>query len=114
MDDARTTPLPYADIESLPGPKAWPLLGNLPDIELPRIHQQLETLAREYGPLFRVKLGRKIILCVPHLPADRQIPRARPPPFHPRQPAGPGFSPLSCQGLWPSNPKGKGVPKSTG
>ncbi len=100
MDDARTTPLPYADIERLPGPKAWPLLGNLPDIELPRIHQQLETWARQYGPLFRVKLGRKTIVCVTDLAAIRQILRDRPRLFSRSKRLEPVFRELGVCGVF--------------
>ena len=100
MDDTRSAPLPFTDVERLPGPKAWPLLGNLPDIELPRIHQQLEAWAREYGPLFKVKLGRKTIVCVTDLAAIRQILRERPRLFSRSKRLEPVFRELGVCGVF--------------
>lgn len=100
MDDVRPASLPLADIERLPGPKGWPLLGNLPDIELPRIHQQLEAWAREYGPLFKVRLGRKTLVCVTDLAAIRQILRDRPRLFSRSKRLEPVFRELGVCGVF--------------
>jgi len=100
MDDASPATLPLADIDRLPGPRAWPLLGNLPDIELPRIHQQLEAWAREYGPLFKVRLGRKTIVCISDLAAIRQILRDRPRLFSRSKRLEPVFRELGVCGVF--------------
>jgi cytochrome P450 len=100
MDDVTPATLPLADLERLPGPRAWPLLGNLPDIELPRIHQQLEAWAREYGPLFKVKLGRKTLVCVTDLAAIRQILRDRPRLFSRSKRLEPVFRELGVCGVF--------------
>ncbi|KAM0937872.1 putative flavonoid 3'-monooxygenase [Dioscorea sansibarensis] len=39
-----------------PGPKGWPLLGNLPQIG-PKPHETLDKLSKTYGPLFRLRFG---------------------------------------------------------
>ncbi|KAK4778927.1 hypothetical protein SAY86_006455 [Trapa natans] len=39
-----------------PGPKPWPLVGNLPHLG-PIPHHSIAKLAREYGPLMHLKLG---------------------------------------------------------
>ncbi len=49
---------------SLPGPRPWPLLGNLPQIDPLRMHAQLEQWVGEYGPLYRFCLGRREALVV--------------------------------------------------
>jgi cytochrome P450/nitrite reductase/ring-hydroxylating ferredoxin subunit len=41
----------------LPGPRQVPILGNVHQIEIARLHQNLEAWSREYGPMFRYKLG---------------------------------------------------------
>lgn len=57
-----TAPLAPRDIDQLPGPAAWPLLGNLPQLRPLRIHQDVEAWSRVYGPLFRVRFGRTDIV----------------------------------------------------
>jgi len=49
-------------IDSLAGPRPWPLVGNLPQFRLPRLHEQLEGWADRYGLLFRLRLGGKPVL----------------------------------------------------
>lgn len=39
-----------------PGPKPWPLVGNLPHLG-PVPHHSIAKLARKYGPLMHLKLG---------------------------------------------------------
>ncbi len=56
-------------IEDLPGPPAWPLLGNLPQLKLSRVHRDIEAWSRVYGSLFRVKLGPTPVLVV----ADHEV-----------------------------------------
>jgi cytochrome P450 len=45
-------------LRDLPGPRGWPLLGNTLQVERARIHLDVERWAREFGPLFRMRLGR--------------------------------------------------------
>ncbi|KAK8537618.1 hypothetical protein V6N13_096569 [Hibiscus sabdariffa] len=39
-----------------PGPKPWPIIGNLPDMG-PMPHQGLAAMAKVYGPLMHLRLG---------------------------------------------------------
>jgi cytochrome P450 len=48
----------------LPGPRPWPLLGNLPQVKLLRIHRDVEAWSRQYGPLFTMHLGRTPVLVI--------------------------------------------------
>ncbi len=47
--------------EDLPGPRCLPLVGNLHQIRLDRLHLALEDWAGRYGPLYRVRLGPRRI-----------------------------------------------------
>jgi cytochrome P450 len=51
-------------IADLPGPRPWPLLGNLPQLRPLRIHQDVEAWSRQYGPLFRITFGKTPLLVV--------------------------------------------------
>ncbi|MBS0445568.1 MAG: cytochrome P450 [Proteobacteria bacterium] len=68
-------------IDDLPGPRGWPILGNLAQIERARIHQSIEAWARAYGPYFRVRLGRRRALVVTDHQALATILRDRPDGF---------------------------------
>ncbi|NVM75495.1 cytochrome P450 [Duganella sp. SG902] len=48
----------------LPGPRPWPLAGNLPQMRPLRIHQDVEAWSKQYGPLFTMRFGRAPILVV--------------------------------------------------
>jgi cytochrome P450 len=56
-------------IKDLPGPRGWPLLGNSFQVRPWRIHRDVEAWAREFGPLFRMQLGRGKQLVI----ADHQL-----------------------------------------
>ena len=78
------TALPAASlrrIEDLPGPRAWPLLGSALQVKPARIHQDIEAWARQYGALFRVKLGLTQMLVVADHEAVLAMLRDRPDGF---------------------------------
>jgi len=43
-------------LKELPGPKGYPLVGNIFNIDLPNLHNQIEQWAAEYGDVYRLKL----------------------------------------------------------
>ena len=51
-------------IKDLPGPRGVPVFGNAFQVNRAQIHQDMERWAREYGPLFKVKLLRATMLVV--------------------------------------------------
>lgn len=57
------------EIAELPGPRGWPVLGNMPQMKVDRVHQDVERWAAEYGPLFRIRLGPTTMLVV----ADHEL-----------------------------------------
>ena len=56
-------------ITDLPGPRGWPVFGNTFQVRRSQIHQNVEAWARQYGPLFQMKLGRRRLLVV----ADHEL-----------------------------------------
>lgn len=72
---------PFRRLADLPGPRTLPLLGNLHQLHRERLHQDMENWAREYGPLFRVTLGRTPMLVVADATLIAQVLRERPATF---------------------------------
>lgn len=72
------TPTRPGAIESLPGPKRAPVVGNLLQLDLPLLHLQLEEWAAQFGPLFRLKLLSRDVLVISDPAAISAVLRARP------------------------------------
>ena len=56
-------------IKDLPGPRAWPLVGNAFQVNLASVHLDFERWARKFGPLYRIKMGRMKMLVI----ADNEL-----------------------------------------
>jgi cytochrome P450 len=56
-------------LKDLPGPRGMPLLGNTLQVKPPRIHLDVEAWAAEFGPIFRMQLGRRHQLVI----ADHEL-----------------------------------------
>jgi cytochrome P450 len=67
LDSATTAPL--RTVDSLPGPKAIPVFGNALQIKSEQMHLQLEAWAREYGPLYQMRIGPRRLMVV----ADHKV-----------------------------------------
>jgi cytochrome P450 len=65
----------------LPGPRGWPLVGNLLQIDSTRMHLQLEAWCRELGPFFRLRLAKRQVLIVGDHQATAAALRDRPDGF---------------------------------
>lgn len=59
-------------IADLPGPRGWPLLGNLPQLDIPSLHQQFESWAAAHGPVYRLRFGTRdaVVVAQPELIAS--------------------------------------------
>jgi len=56
-------------LTTLPGPRGWPLVGNLFQLTVTQLPTILEQWADIYGPLYTFRLGRKpvVVLAAPDL-----------------------------------------------
>jgi cytochrome P450 len=72
---------PLREIADLPGPRGWPIVGNALQVDRTRIHQTVEAWAREFGPFFRFRLGKRTLLGVADHEALSAVLRDRPDGF---------------------------------
>jgi cytochrome P450 len=68
-------------LADLPGPPAWPLFGNLPQMTASHIHRDVEDWARLYGPLFKIRFGPLPVLVVARHETVNAVLRERPDGF---------------------------------
>jgi cytochrome P450 len=72
---------PLREIADLPGPRGWPVLGNLFQVRRPTIHQSVERWSVQHGPYFRFSLGGRHLLGVADHEALHALLRDRPEGF---------------------------------
>jgi len=65
-------------LNDLAGPRGWPIVGNLAQIELPHMHEQLEGWAVQYGPAYRIRLAQRNVLVVSNAETVLGVLRDRP------------------------------------
>jgi cytochrome P450 len=68
-------------ITDLPGPRGWPLVGNLLQIDRQRLHQHLEQWAEQYGEIYRIRLATRNFVIVSNPEAVAAALRDRPDGF---------------------------------
>jgi cytochrome P450 len=68
-------------IKDLPGPRRWPILGNLLQIKPQRIHQNVEQWCRRFGPLMRLYFGPRLVLVIANHATVNTVLRERPGSF---------------------------------
>jgi cytochrome P450 len=74
-------------IEDLPGPPGWPIIGNLLELNPSQIHLKIEQWSNQYGPIFKFRFGKAVIVAVSDHESISEILRSRPELFQ-REPTG--------------------------
>ncbi len=68
-------------IKDLPGPRRWPLVGNLLQVKPQRIHQNVEQWCRRFGPVMRLYFGPRAVLVIANHTTVSAVLRERPGAF---------------------------------
>jgi cytochrome P450 len=68
----------YRRLADLPGPRGLPIVGNAWQIKSLQFHQGLEAWAREFGPMYKIKVGRKPIIIISDNALIAELLRDRP------------------------------------
>ncbi|WP_114970163.1 cytochrome P450 [Rhodoferax ferrireducens] len=81
--EERSAPLTHRlrQFIELPGPRSVPVFGNALQINTSRMHLQLEEWCREFGPFYKLRLGKRKIVVVGDHEAVAAILRNRPDGF---------------------------------
>lgn len=74
MPDKKT----YLTVQELPGPSGLPLIGNLLQIDLPKLHLIMEKWADEYGDMFKFKLANTTVVALANSDKIHTVLRNRP------------------------------------
>jgi cytochrome P450 len=75
---AQRLPQALRAIRDLPGPKGLPLLGNALQVDMSRLHLQLEAWSHAYGDRFRVAFGPRRFLVTANADDIAQVMKDRP------------------------------------
>lgn len=98
--DAAVPPSASRRIADLPGPRGWPLVGNLPGFKASSAHRIFEAWSREHGPLYRVNLGGRQLLVLSDPDAAMKALRERPDTFGRSHVLRPLFEELGFVGVF--------------
>jgi cytochrome P450 len=87
-------------LDSLPGPRGWPVLGNFPQVDFRRFHLQLEEWAERYGECYRMSFGPKKFLVTCDLALAQDLLKDRPDRFGRQLTIEPVFDELGFNGVF--------------
>jgi cytochrome P450/nitrite reductase/ring-hydroxylating ferredoxin subunit len=87
-------------LDDVPGPPGWPVVGNLFQIDTARFHLILEGWARQYGPIFTYRMGSQRVLASADAAVNEQILRDRPDTFRRASVVAPVFEELGVAGVF--------------
>lgn len=73
------------ELRELPAPRGLPLLGNLWQLEVSKLHRILGAWAQRYGPLYRMRLRGRDVLAVGDAELIAEVLRSRPEGFRRRR-----------------------------
>jgi len=95
-----TTDIELSNISDLPGPKGLPLIGNLLQLDIKKIHRMLEGWSEQYGKRYRIKLGGKDVVVISDTELINHILRNRPATFRRLSSIEPVFKEVGAHGLF--------------
>jgi cytochrome P450 len=67
--------------DDLPGPRRWPLVGNMLQLDRKHMHLQLEAWAERYGPTFGFRIAKKRFVVITNPDEIAKVLRDRPDGF---------------------------------
>ncbi|HSK97021.1 MAG TPA: cytochrome P450 [Euzebyales bacterium] len=96
----QTTPMAARNLDDLPGPRGLPLLGNLLQLDLKRLHAVFEAWRHDYGDVYRVGLAGRPAVAISAPDLMRDVLRRRPDDFRRIGTIEPVLSELGVMGVF--------------
>jgi cytochrome P450/nitrite reductase/ring-hydroxylating ferredoxin subunit len=97
---AKAPATPLRRLEDLPGPPDLPIVGNAFQIRRERAHLDFEAWSREYGPMYRLRLGPRDIVVHDDPALAEPMLRARPETYRRPSPLEPLFEEMGLAGVF--------------
>jgi len=87
-------------VDRLPGPRRWPLVGNVFSLDLERLHVVLERWSERFGPVYRVDFGPRRVVVTSDASFIQCALRDRPETFRRLGTVEPVFRELGIDGVF--------------
>ena len=87
-------------LKNLPGPDGLPILGNILQLDLQRLHSILEQWAGTYGSLYKFRIARKNVVAVSDANLINEVLRKRPAAYRRLESIAPVLNEMGINGVF--------------
>ena len=87
-------------LKNLPGPDGLPILGNILQLDLTKLHSILEQWADTYGPLYKFRIARKNVVAVSDANLINEVLRKRPAAYRRLESIAPVLNEMGINGVF--------------
>ena len=87
-------------LKNLPGPDGLPILGNILQLDLQRLHSILEQWAGTYGSLYKFRIARKNVVAVSDVNLINEVLRKRPAAYRRLESIAPVLNEMGINGVF--------------
>ncbi|MEX2282538.1 MAG: cytochrome P450 [Gemmatimonadota bacterium] len=87
-------------LSDLPGPRSFPIVGNLLQLEMSRLHRDLEAWAVQYGAVYTMRMGPNNVIVLAEPSLTEQVLRDRPEGYRRASNVAPVFHELGVDGVF--------------